>query len=126
MVLALLIPVAVATLLFTQVPWVGLASPSTHQDETAGIASKRPAASNPAPPPTLAPPATPEPSATPLLVANATPTPRAGGTYVVQPGDELKLIAAEYNLSLGKLIAANDIPDPDSLQVGQELHIPST
>ena len=44
---------------------------------------------------------------------------------MVQPGDELKSIAAEHNVSIWKLIDANHISNPDSLKVGQELRIPS-
>ena len=42
----------------------------------------------------------------------------------VQHGDELKNIAAQYGVSIWKIIASNDIPDPDSLRVGQVLKIP--
>jgi len=42
----------------------------------------------------------------------------------VQPGDELKNIAAGYNLSIWKVIQSNNIPNPDSLRVGQVLKIP--
>ena len=90
---------------------------------------KRPASSQSAPPPTLAPPtATPRPTATPVApmpLAKATATPQKGGTYTVQPGDELKHIAADHHISIWKIIDANDIPNPDSLKIGQELHIPA-
>lgn len=50
---------------------------------------------------------------------------RAGGrTRVVQRGDELKGIAAEFGVSIFSIIAANPIPNPDSLTVGQVLVIP--
>jgi lipoprotein NlpD len=74
------------------------------------------------------PTATPKPTVTPVPqrpAASATAAPQPGGTYVVQPGDELKSIAADYNVSIWKIIAANNIPDPDSLKIGQELRIPS-
>src|ERR1700694_3955451 len=124
---ALLVPLAVVLLLLTQLRATGLAAPSllNHADAAAGIPSKRPVSSNPAPPPTLEPPtATPRPTATPVPASpalGAAATPRKGGTYVVQPGDELKQIAADYHVSIWKIIAANDIPNPDSLKVGQEL-----
>jgi LysM repeat protein len=128
---ALLVPLGVLVLALTQLPATSLASPwsLTRADASVDIAGKRPVASNPAPPPTLAPPtATPKPTATPVApptAARAAATPRTGGSYVVQPGDELKHIAADYNVSIWKIIDANDIPDPDSLKIGQVLHIPS-
>jgi LysM repeat protein len=55
---------------------------------------------------------------------SATPTRRTGRTYTVQPGDELRHIATDYDVSIWKIIDANDIPDPDSLRIGQVLRIP--
>jgi LysM repeat protein len=126
---ALLIPLGVVLVAVTQLPGTSLASPSNliHVEAVADIVSKRPVASNPAPPPTLVPAtATPRPTATPVLpTAVATPKTAHADTYVVQPGDELKHIAASHDVSIWKLIAANNIPDPDSLQIGQVLNIPS-
>jgi lipoprotein NlpD len=97
-------------------------------DASSTIMGKRPALSNPAPPPTLAAPtATPRPTATPVAptpTAQASATPRQAGTYTVKSGDELKHIAADHHVSIWKIIAANDIPNPDSLRIGQELKIP--
>ncbi|TAK28728.1 MAG: M23 family metallopeptidase [Chloroflexota bacterium] len=45
-------------------------------------------------------------------------------TYVVQRNDTLKAIAAGYGVSVGSILALNDITDPDSLVVGQELLVP--
>ncbi len=45
-------------------------------------------------------------------------------TYVVEGGDTLSGIAQAYDISLEALIAANDIENPDVLQVGQTLVIP--
>lgn len=50
---------------------------------------------------------------------------KTAATYTVQPGDELRHIAADNHLSIWKIIEANDIPDPDSLRIGQVLNIPS-
>ena len=128
---ALLVPLGVVLLLLMQLPSTSLASSwsLTSADSAVSISSQRPVASNAAPPPTLAPPtATPKPTATPVpavIEAEATATPHKGGIYVVQPGDELKHIAADYNVSIRKLIDTNHIADPDSLKVGQELRIPS-
>jgi LysM repeat protein len=129
--LALLVPLAVALMAIVQVADFGLSSPSSvfAADVGAGLVPKRPVSSDLGPPPTLAPPtATPRPTATPVpaVVATATPVmPVKGGTYTVKPGDELKHIAAEYNVSIWTIISANNIPNPDSLRVGQELKIPS-
>lgn len=46
-------------------------------------------------------------------------------TYVVQPGDTLYAIAAKFKVDLQALVEANKITDPDSLQVGQVLVIPT-
>jgi LysM repeat protein len=127
--LALLLPLAVIVLALAQLPGTSLASPSNLiPSDTGSTIFKRPVSSNAAPPPTLAPPtATPRATTTPVALAAtvATPTPQKGGTYTVQPGDELKHIAADYQVSIWKIIAANDIPNPDSLKIGQELKIPS-
>ena len=129
--LALLLPLAVVVLALAQWPGTSLASPPSLLAAAANeaIMGKRPASSQSAPPPTLAPPtATPRPTATPVApmpLAKATATPQKGGTYTVQPGDELKHIAADHHISIWKIIDANDIPNPDSLKIGQELHIPA-
>src|SRR4030088_29095 len=127
--LALLLPLAVIVLALAQLPGTSLASPSNLiPSDTGSTIFKRPVSSNAAPPPTLAPPtATPRATTTPVALAApvATPTPQKGGTYTVQPGDELKHIAADYQVSIWKIIAANDIPNPDSLKIGQVLSIPS-
>jgi LysM repeat protein len=124
---ALLLPLVVATLVLTQLPGTGLASSphAARSDATARLISKRPAPSDAAPPPTLAPPAATATPA-PQPAASVKPTAQPADSYVIQPGDELKQIAADHNMTLAKLIAANDIPDPDSLRVGQVLHIPAS
>jgi nucleoid-associated protein YgaU len=52
------------------------------------------------------------------------PTPR---TYTVKQGDTLSSIAGRFNLTLDELIAANTeaVPDPDKLDVGDVLIIPT-
>ncbi len=48
----------------------------------------------------------------------------AARAYTVQPGDELKYIAASNGVSMAAILAANHISDPDNLRVGQVLSIP--
>lgn len=48
----------------------------------------------------------------------------SGPVYIVQPGDTLYSIAARFNVSLDELMAANDIANPNLLNVGQRLVIP--
>ena len=82
-------------------------------------------------PPT--PAATPTPTvATPTLVASPAPTPPPQTpappppqeSYVVQQGDTLALIAAQFGTSVEALQAANGIDDPDEIVIGQVLVIP--
>lgn len=64
---------------------------------------------------------TPEPTATPTAEPTQTPV-----VYVVQPGDTLFGIALEHGVDPEALQEANQIDDPGTLQVGQELIIPAT
>ncbi len=101
---------------------------------TAGVA----ACTLPAPPQ----PATPRPTApvileitpAPTLDADATatayanmlaPSPTPAGLYIVQPGDTLSELAILFGTTVADIMAANGLTDPDSLQVGQPLIIPS-
>jgi LysM repeat protein len=118
---ALLVPLAVAAISVGQLASTGFAGPSLSPGSSStDLQLKRPALVQVQAPPTLAPPTpTPRPTAT----IAPSPTPRAK-TYVVEPGDELRHIAADYGVDIFKLIKANNIPNPDSLRVGQELRIP--
>ena len=54
----------------------------------------------------------------------STPTTLPTMVVVVQRGDSLSGIAAEYGVTLSALIEANNISDPDTVHVGQELLVP--
>jgi LysM repeat protein len=45
--------------------------------------------------------------------------------YIVQPGDTLSELAIAFGTTVAEIMAANGLTDPDSLQVGQPLIIPS-
>jgi len=74
------------------------------------------------------------PGASPSIVAggspSASPAPSptpAASLYIVQPGDTLSEIAARFGIPLAQLIEANAerLPDPNNLQIGDELIIPA-
>ncbi len=44
--------------------------------------------------------------------------------YTVRPGDTLRTIAEQFGVTVGELIAANQLADPDALVAGQALAIP--
>ncbi|MDX2141040.1 MAG: LysM peptidoglycan-binding domain-containing protein [Chloroflexota bacterium] len=54
-----------------------------------------------------------------------TPAPAGGTTYTVQPGDTLFSIAQRFNTTIDAIIEANDLDNPNSLDVGQQLIIPA-
>lgn len=69
---------------------------------------------------TTAPPSTAEPS-TPVEPETLVD----GQVYIVQSGDIPETIAEQFGISAEALMEANGITDPTSLEVGQELIIPS-
>ena len=130
--LALVFPIAVAALSLPRLADMG--------DATARAASARPLSGAPPisgrlPTTTVAPPPTLEAAGRARDVAggpggaaiagpaSAAATP-AARTYVVQRGDELRHIAAEHGVSLAALLSMNEVPDPDSLRIGQVLELP--
>lgn len=69
------------------------------------------------------------------VVTSTTAAPAVGATttlptvgeefYLVQQGDSLSAIAGSFGVKLEALMAANGITDPDKIQAGQKLIIPS-
>lgn len=53
------------------------------------------------------------------------PTPTPMGLYIVKPGDTLGTIADEFETTIDEIIAENGLTDPNQLEVGQQLIIPS-
>lgn len=53
------------------------------------------------------------------------PTPTPAGLYVVKPGDTLSKIADAFETTVDEIIAQNGIADPNQIEVGQSLIIPS-
>lgn len=46
-------------------------------------------------------------------------------TYVVESGDTLSAIAQRFDTTVEAIVEANDIADPDSIDIGDEFVIPS-
>ena len=68
---------------------------------------------------------TDEPAATDTREPEETPAPVEGEIYIVQEGDIPVTIAEQFGITAEELLEANGITDPTSLQIGQELIIPS-
>ncbi|MYH62557.1 MAG: LysM peptidoglycan-binding domain-containing protein, partial [Caldilineaceae bacterium SB0675_bin_29] len=60
------------------------------------------------------------------LLVNVNPQTTGYTTHVVQAGETLSRIAANYGVSLQALVTANNIADPNQIFVGQSLRIPTT
>ncbi len=73
---------------------------------------------------------TPRPSGAPVYTPTAdSPHFQPGETqgpetYIVQAGDILSVIAEKYSVSIEAIVEANNIANPDALEVGQALNIP--
>jgi LysM repeat protein len=53
------------------------------------------------------------------------PTPTPAGLYIVKAGDTLGKIADNFETTVDEIIALNGISDPNKIEVGQQLIIPS-
>lgn len=65
-----------------------------------------------------------ETTGTPIVTKFTEDYPKSGIFYVVKSGDSLSKIATSAGSTIAYIIHANKIPDPDRLQVGQQLFIP--
>jgi len=74
--------------------------------------------------PTPRPPGAPVLTPTPDFPHNQTGVARGPETYIVQSGDMLSAIAERYSISVEAIVQANNITNPDALEVGQTLTIP--
>ena len=61
-------------------------------------------------------------AATPAPTATQAPEPTPE-VYVAQPGDYLALIADKLDVPMSQLLELNDIPDPSTIKIGQEIVI---
>jgi murein DD-endopeptidase MepM/ murein hydrolase activator NlpD len=105
-------------------PWRLETSPTLSNSISVGIARTAEATSHPLLPATRQP-SQPILSPTPDE-PHALPTPRTDeDRYVVQRGDTLGTIAQRYGIEIEAIITANDIPNPDVVEVGTELIIPA-
>lgn len=64
-------------------------------------------------------------SATSSTVAETTTTTAASAQYTVESGDTLSGIAQHFGTTVEALVAANEMADPDTLEIGQVLEVPS-
>lgn len=104
-----------AALLLAGLTWAGFAA-----QPSAGVsASVFVAQATVAPLPTTTPPPTNTAIPTPASAVTATPT-----VYTVQPGDSATLIARRFGVTLEVLLAANNIQNPNIVELGRQLVIP--
>lgn len=60
-----------------------------------------------------------------LYASRLVPTPTPAGLYTVQTGDTLGSLAEEFSTTVEELMAANGLTDPNAIQAGERLIIPS-
>lgn len=68
---------------------------------------------------------TPAPPSTPTLPPEPTSAPTPTTQYTVQIGDTLYKIAVRFRTTISRLLALNNLSNPDIIYVGQVLQIPS-
>lgn len=106
-------PLAIPTLIFNQ----PTESPAPTRVSTSTPTATLPAARNPDDLSIVSP--------TPDLTRQLPAIRSEAEKYVVQRGDSLGKIAAIYEINVAMILAANQIPNPDLLEIGQELIIPA-
>lgn len=60
-----------------------------------------------------------------VYASEVRPSPTVAALYTVQPGDTLSALAERFGSTVDELVAANGLTDPDALQPGQTLLIPT-
>ena len=81
--------------------------------------------------PTITPTGTPSgtpggtPTATPTPASSPTPTPSEFTEYAVQQGDTLSTIAQRFGTTADELARINGLTNPNTLDIGQKLKIPT-
>ena len=60
----------------------------------------------------------------PITIGVAAPSHQEGPVYIIQQGDTLNSIALRFGISPDQLATANNISDPNALNIGQRLGIP--
>jgi len=83
------------------------------------------ATDTPTPTHTLTPTITLTPSETLTPEPTLTPTPQGPTTYIVEVGDNLSSIAEKFGVEVLAIMAANNLSDPNEIQVGATLIIPA-
>ena len=83
------------------------------------------ATDTPTPTSSLTPTITLTPSETPTPEPTLTPTPQGPTTYIVEVGDNLSSIAEKFGVEVLAIMAANNLSDPNEIQVGATLIIPA-
>ena len=122
--LPLIVNVLLVVAVVTTVIGIGL---FTNMLAVPGAAATATPPPNTGPLQTLAPSPSPVTTATPSLGPSVGPTVPPGGTYIVQPGDNLTKIANLFGISVDALIAANPeilLPPDYIIHAGDELVIP--
>ncbi|MCJ7511150.1 MAG: LysM peptidoglycan-binding domain-containing protein [Dehalococcoidia bacterium] len=101
-------------------------SATATQTATASVtATVTPTATGTATPPAETATASPAPQVTPSPTPTATPPPSPFTEYVVQAGDSLSSIAQKFGTTADELARINGITDPNTLDIGQKLQVPT-
>jgi len=124
--LAMLVLVLLAVLVLGRFALPRSAAPAPAPTAAAVVLATTPAPSlTPTPQPTDTPSPTATPTATAKPTDTATPTPLPTRIYTVKSGDTLLDIAAQYNVTVEDILAANPgLTEQTRLQIDQQIVIP--